>query len=134
MAKQTSTRPCRRYTSGVHSNVTWITVVETRAYLARAKGRLTEAEREAVIEMLAEDPDRGDVIPGGGGVRKVRIEVTGRGKRGGARVIYYFHNESMPVFLLSVYTKAERISLSRATLNAMAKMAKALRVEYGRKR
>ena len=47
--------------------------------------------------MLASDPERGEIMQGTGGVRKVRVAVGGRGKSGGARVIYYFHgSESLP--------------------------------------
>ena len=65
---------------------------------------------------------RGDLIPGTGGVRKLRWGVEGRGKRGGARIIYYFHSDRMPLYLLAVFTKNERADLSpseRATLRSL---------------
>ena len=54
-----------------------------------------------------------------GGGRKLRWKAKGRGKRGGVRVIYYFHNESLPLFLLNVFAKNERANLTRAERNAM---------------
>jgi hypothetical protein len=54
----------------------------------------------------------GDVIPGTGGIRKLRWRARGSGKRGGARVIYYFRDLNMPVFLLAVYAKGEKMNLT----------------------
>lgn len=76
-----------------------VTVVETNAFVARAASRMTEAERFAAIDMIARDPDRGVVIEGGGGIRKVRFAVGGRGKSGGVRIMYYFGDPRRPVFL-----------------------------------
>jgi hypothetical protein len=60
------------------------------------------------------NPDVGDIIPETGGVRKLRWSVRGRGKRGGVRVIYYFHSEAFPLFLLTVYTKNQKANLTKA--------------------
>ncbi len=75
----------------------WITVFETAAYLARSGRLLSSAEQEAVVQMLARDPTCGEIMEGTGGVRKVRFAVDGRGKRGGVRVVYYFHSEALPI-------------------------------------
>src|SRR5208282_4971167 len=82
-----------------------ITVVETEPYLSMAAGILDEAERIAVVNLLAADPRAGDIIQGAGGLRKVRIPLQGRGKRGGGRVITFFHDAEMPVFLIAFYAK-----------------------------
>ena len=50
-----------------------------------------------------------------GGVRKVRWAAKGRGKRGGARIIYYFQNESLPLLLLNVFAKSQKIDLTKAS-------------------
>jgi len=52
--------------------------------------------------------------------------APGRGKRGGARVIYYFHSEHMPVFLLAAYGKNEKANLSKAERNEMARLVSML--------
>ena len=54
----------------------------------------------------------GDIIPGSGGIRKLRWRRSGSGKRGGARVIYFFHDAAMPLYLLLVYSKAAQTDLS----------------------
>jgi hypothetical protein len=79
-----------------------MTVVEARFFLRKAAGLLTEEERLQLIAFVGANPESGDVIPESGGVRKVRWGARGTGKRGGIRVVYYFHNEAFPVFLLTV--------------------------------
>jgi hypothetical protein len=111
----------------------WVTVVETPAYLARAERILDEVQRQAVVDLLTANPEIGDVIQGTGGARKVRFAVDGRGKSGGARVIYFFHNEGMPVFLLAVYTKNQKANLSAADKNAMQKLCKAIVATYAKR-
>ena len=87
-------------------------MAETPIYLARAEKLMSEAERISVIDLLAASPEVGDLIPGTGGLRKVRVPLAGRGKRGGARVIYYFYNETLPIYLLLAYAKNEQDDLS----------------------
>jgi hypothetical protein len=65
-----------------------VTVVEAPEFVSATQRLMTEAERVALVDYLAHHPAAGDLIPGTGGVRKLRWTVEGRGKRGGARVIY----------------------------------------------
>ena len=65
-----------------------------------------------MIDYLAGNPEAGDVIIGMGGVQKLRWRLQGRGKRGGALVIYFFHDINMPVYLMSIYAKNEQPDLS----------------------
>ena len=88
-----------------------ITVVETSAYLAMAAGLLDNAERMAIVDLIAADPRAGDLIRETGGLRKVRVPLEGRGKRGGGRLITYFHDEDMPVFLIAFYAKNAQTDL-----------------------
>jgi hypothetical protein len=111
----------------------WVTVVETPVYLARAEKILDEGQRQSVVDLLTVNPDLGDLIQGTGGARKARFALDGRGKSGGARVIYFFHNEGIPVFLLTVYTKNEKSNLSMADKNAMQKLCKAIVATYAKK-
>jgi hypothetical protein len=67
-------------------------------------------------------------------VRKVRWALAGKGKRGGARVIYYHHSERLPVFLLAAYAKNEQANLSRAERNAMKRPVPILMAGYGARR
>ncbi len=62
---------------------------------------------------------------------KAPFTVKDRGKSGGVRIVYYYYNESMPVFLLTVFAKNEKADLTRAERNAFGKVARALRESYG---
>ncbi len=75
------------------------------------------AERGLLVDCLARNPLLGDLIPGTGGVRKLRLALAGRGKRGGARVVYYDHSDAMPIFALTAYAKNERADISQADRN-----------------
>jgi hypothetical protein len=59
------------------------TVIETAEFLGRASKRMSDEQRAGVVEMLAREPECGEIMPGTGGVRKVRVALTGRGKSGG---------------------------------------------------
>lgn len=109
-----------------------ITVVELPGYLGRAERLLSEAERDEVVTVVATDPERGVLIRGTGGVRKLRFGRADRGKSGGVRVIYYFVDETIPVFLLTVFAKGEKADLTAAERNALAKLVPVLRASYGR--
>jgi hypothetical protein len=108
------------------------TVVETPSYLKAAAAIFSEDERGAIAAMVASDPECGDVIAGTGGFRKVRVGRAGMGKRGGARVIYIFRNETFPVFLIAVYAKNEKANLTKAERNEVANIADAIFTRYGR--
>ena len=85
------------------------TVVETPGYVADAKAAgLSAAERETVVEIVANRPQAGEEIPGTGGARKVRVAGRGKGKSGGYRVITFYSGDDVPVFLLAVYSKGKK--------------------------
>lgn len=84
-----------------------LTVVETPEFIAWAAKIWADAERLEFIDWIASNPFAGDVIPGTGGLRKVRWSRQGMGKRGGARVVYYTRLASGELVLLLVYTKAK---------------------------
>jgi hypothetical protein len=108
------------------------TVVETPAYLAVAGKLFSEGKREEIVAMVAEDPECGDVMPGTGGFRKVRVAREGMGKSGGARVVYIWHNDKFPVFLITVFPKNKKANLSKAERNALKKRADAIFDSYRR--
>ena len=97
-----------------------VTVAELPEYLRAATRLLANADRRAIVDHLAAHPEAGDLIDGTGGVRKLRWARDGRGKSGGVRVIYYFHSETMPLYLLTMFAKNERANLSKAERNALA--------------
>ena len=87
------------------------TVVETEIYLRSAERVMDEVERDAVVDLLSADPLAGDLIPGTGGIRKVRIPLAGRGKRGGGRVLSYFV-VGRAIDLLLAYAKGDQANPS----------------------
>ena len=118
--------------------MTWkrklITVVETRSYRKRATKLMSEQEQFDAITMIATDPECGAVMRGTGGIRKVRFRLGGRGKSGGVRLIYYFHNLEMPVFLLTVFAKNEKANLSAEERMTLKGFVQRLTRAYGVKR
>ena len=88
------------------------TVAETSLFIRQAERLFDVEEKAAVIAFLASNPYAGDEIPGTAGVRKVRVAAHGRGKRGGARVIYYVFDENAPIFALLVYGKGDKTNLT----------------------
>jgi hypothetical protein len=92
----------------------WVTFVETTAFTKRlAALGLEESLRELQLALL-ENPEAGDVEPGTGGLRKVRLSdpARGKGKRGGARVHYLWLAHKSVIYLLFVYTKNEVSTLT----------------------
>jgi hypothetical protein len=85
-----------------------------------------------LVDYLAYNPTAGDLIQGTGGVRKLRWGLEERGKRGGARVIYFYHSADIPLFALSAYTKNERADLSQKDRNDFRQLTKLLAETYGR--
>jgi len=90
--------------------------IEAKAFTKAAQVLLTEEELRELQETLLHDPTLGDLIPGSGGLRKLRIRqhARGKGKRGGARVIYYFLQRKAHLHLLLLYAKAQAEDLTSA--------------------
>lgn len=84
------------------------TVIETPVYTGKVERVLTDDEREAFAVFIAQQPMAGSVVRGSGGVRKVRWAQKGKGKSGGARVIYYNRLENGEIWLLTIYAKSGR--------------------------
>lgn len=109
-----------------------ITVVEMDEFLTAMRKLMDDDERAELVDYLAYHPTAGVVIPGAGGVRKLRWGLEGRGKKGGARVIYYYHDMDMPLYLLTAYAKNVRENLDQAEIKTMRKLVPVL-VEMNRK-
>ena len=97
-----------------------LTVAELPEYMRTADNLLSDTERQDVIRYLAENPKAGDLMEGTGGVRKLRWGRGRQGKSGGVRVIYYFHDDAMPLYLLTLFAKGDRANLSKAERNELA--------------
>ncbi|CAN7715109.1 type II toxin-antitoxin system RelE/ParE family toxin [Rhizobium sp. LjRoot98] len=104
------------------------TVAETPLFVKQAAELFTEEERKELIDFLASNPAVGDEIPGTGGVRKVRFGAKGKGKRGGARVIYYWYSEAAPIYALLAYGKNEKTDLKPEEAKTVAAFANAIKV------
>lgn len=95
-------------------------VIETHSFVnGAAEVGLDEEDRRRIILHLSQHPTAGDLIKGTGGARKLRFAFRGRGKSGGVRVITYFASDDIPVFLLDVFDKTEKINLTPAERNAL---------------
>jgi hypothetical protein len=91
-------------------------VIETPTFVRLAIDCWIDEDRTAFITFIAGNPDSGDVVPGSGGVRKVRWGNAGRGKRGGVRVIYFNRLADGEIWLLLVYGKSVRENIAARVL------------------
>lgn len=107
-------------------------IVELPEYKKRVEKLLSEDENKQIISYLAEHPKAGVLMQGAGGVRKLRWAKEGSGKSGGVRVIYYYHSEEIPLFMLSLFGKNEKANLSKAECNALSQLTKILADSYRR--
>lgn len=111
----------------------YITLVELPEYIRDANRLLDNQSQEDLKGFLARNPTAGAIMPGTNGVRKLRWARQGSGKSGGVRVVYYFYNESIPLFLLNIFGKNEKANLSQAERNKLAKLVSILVKAYGAK-
>ena len=96
--------------------------VETSEFTRRLRSHLDDDGYAALQALLSVRPDVGDVIPGSGGIRKVRWRARGRGKRGSVRVIYYWLAAEDHVHLLTLYRKGLKDDLTRHEVAAWRKV------------
>jgi hypothetical protein len=94
--------------------------IETSLFTKLALQHLTDDEYAALQAALMRHPDTGDLVPGSGGVRKLRWAGSGRGKRGGLRIIYYWRSRAGQIWLLTLYAKNERSTIPPHILRAIA--------------
>ncbi|MBN9364821.1 MAG: addiction module toxin RelE [Devosia sp. 66-14] len=106
-------------------------VVETPPYLAAAKDAGMSGDvRAEVVNAISRNPEIGDLMEGTGGFRKFRFAKPGMGKRGGFRVVSYYYDEELPVFLITVFGKNEKDNLSKDERNALKAMSRTLADRY----
>ena len=103
--------------------------VESSEFTEWVSEYLPDDSLASVQQDLMVNPDRGDVIPGCGGLRKLRISdpCRGKGKRGGARIIYLYVPEAKRFFLLDIYGKDEKDDLSASEKKLLARLADELK-------
>lgn len=106
------------------------TLVPIGTFEARARKLLGKAGFDDLLEFLARHPKAGRIVRGTGGLRKVRFARPGKGKSGGTRVIYYFHNDTKPIFLLLIYAKADQDDLTDAQKALLKKHVEAITDEF----
>lgn len=90
--------------------------IETKLFTRLVLEYLSDEEYQELQKLLIEQPDAGQVIPGTGGVRKLRWRAPGRGKRGGYRVIYFARIERGVIWMLTLYPKNVKDNISSDVL------------------
>ena len=110
-----------------------VSVIELPGYRRRADELLSSDEQDAIVNLIAYEPTCGDLIPGTGGLRKVRVGRGGSGKRGGARVIYYFFNANFPALLVAIYAKNEKADVSAQEKRKFTALVKEITAQWQRK-
>jgi mRNA-degrading endonuclease RelE of RelBE toxin-antitoxin system len=98
-------------------------IVETPVFTKRILGILTDDEYRGLQYFLTQFPEAGAVIPGTHGLRKLRWKTSGKGKRGGTRIIYYFRKPQRYLLMLFTFKKNERSDLTRSQLKALQAIA-----------
>lgn len=96
-----------------------LTFSETSVFTRQITGLLSDDDLKALQWALMARPDRGNLIRGSGGLRKIRWARSGRGKRGGLRIIYYWHVPGSTILLLLAYPKSEQDDLTPAQLKIL---------------
>jgi hypothetical protein len=104
-------------------------LVATRGYDARARRLFTQQERAAAELEIALAPAAWPVIAGTGGARKARAARGGRGKSGGARIIYYVLTQASVLYLLDVYAKSAKEDLTNAEKQQIRKLIAAIEAQ-----
>jgi len=101
-------------------------IIETAPFARRREELFDDEQFRAFEEHLVLHPAAGALIPGGSGLRKVRWSGSGRGKRGGVRVIYYFRSQTDRLFLIFGYRKNECEDLTPAQIKSLARIIEQL--------
>ena len=106
-------------------------VLQTPEFLSDAKYvGMSEEEQDQIVNYLSTHPTAGDVIKGTNGARKIRFAGRGKGKSGGYRVITFYGGDDIPIFLLNIFSKGDRVDLSQADRNALGKILNAITDAY----
>lgn len=104
-------------------------VFTTTTYERAVRKLLSKADRRAMEAAIVADPSAAPVVPGTGGLRKLRWAGSGRGKRGGVRTIYFRQADADAIYLLSAYAKSDREDLSPADRKVLSRLVAAIKKE-----
>lgn len=94
-------------------------IVETTIFTKRLKTLLSAEDYRLLQNYLIFNPGKGKIISGSGGLRKIRWSITGKGKSGGIRVIYYWYKSKEIILMLLIYSKSEKDDLSKDQLKIL---------------
>ena len=96
--------------------------IETPVFTKRIATILSDDEYRSLQAELILQPDKGALIKGGKGLRKVRCQTKGKGKRGGARVIYYWFVNDQQIYMVFAYKKNEAENLTPSEVKILAQL------------
>ncbi len=99
-------------------------IIETTIFTKIITSLLSDDDYQKLQNELIQNPAIGNLISGSGGIRKVRWKLQGRGKRGGARVLYYWANNENQIFMLFAYPKNEMENITKEQLSILKKAVK----------
>lgn len=116
------------------SRLKLVTVYRSSVFERYAPGLLGVEGMEEFVDFIAANPLAGDVVAGTGGVRKIRWARPGMGKRGGARILYYYHDDDNPIGLLTIYGKGDKDSLTKDEKAEFRKLTAAIKQQIADKR
>ncbi|GMV31962.1 MAG: hypothetical protein AMXMBFR59_40870 [Rhodanobacteraceae bacterium] len=100
--------------------------IETPVFTGQVKAILSEDEYRELQTYLASNPTAGDVIQGTGGLRKIRWGAKGKGKRGGARAIYFHRNNAHQIYMVFLFSKNQSSDLTQAQKKALSALVETL--------
>ncbi len=104
-----------------------ITIAELPSYINKIEKAMSRDEQDDIKSYLAINPEAGDLIEGTGGIRKLRWAIGNKGKSSGIRVIYYFYNKSIPLYIITAFLKKEKANLSKKERNELSSLVDILK-------
>lgn len=104
-------------------------IIETPTFTRMITDLLGDEDYGILQHTLAANPEAGAIVPGGGGIRKIRFALPGKGKRGGVRIIYYWQKSKDTIFMLIAYRKNKKSSLTTEETAILKRLVK--EIEHG---
>lgn len=99
-------------------------IVETSVFTKQVKTHLSDEEYRCLQQAVCLRPEQGSLVPGGGGLRKLRWNLETKGKRGGLRVLYYWDMAEDTVYMLFVYRKSQTEDLTQQQIKTLSRLIK----------